>query len=225
MLSKTFKEAKRYSHPSKKEFDLDTAIRLLEEALTLKPDNNEYRQKLDEIREIKAKRSLKFSMRAWDARAVTLLDGERGTAVSGIVEQGTIRDGDEVKIRRGRQVTKSAKVFEVGSATEKGFAVAGQHVEMAIIGDVDLKDGDIIEAVTMMLAKEIQMKQPPGQKPGKYWAWTAVIFFAMLAAIGGAISLVVILGTSWVSILIILAIALGMGLLVSFAEERRKRHL
>ena len=157
-----FKEAKRYSHPSKKEFDLDTAIRLLEEALSLKPDNNQYRQKLDEIREIKAKRNLPFSMRAWNATAVTLLNGEPGTAVSGIVEQGTIRDGDEVRIRRGRRVIKRSKVFEVGSATGKGFAVAGQHVEMAIVGDVDVQDGDMIEAVTMELAKEIQMKQPPG---------------------------------------------------------------
>ena len=96
-------EAKQYSNPYKKEFDLDTAISLLEEAVTLRSDKEQYSQKLVEIRELKAKTSLKFSMRAWDARAVTLLDGEPGTAVSGIVEQGTIRNGDEVKIRRGRQ--------------------------------------------------------------------------------------------------------------------------
>ena len=277
---KRFEEAKRYSHPEKKEFDLDTAIRLLEEALTLKPDNNQYRQKLDEIREIKEKRSLEFSMRVWDARAVILLDGELGTAASGIVEQGTIQDGDEVKIRRGRRVTKSAKVFEVGSATGDGFAVAGQHVEMAIIGDVDLKEGDIIEAVTMELATEIQMKQPSGQKSSawfwvgfalltlsagwvtlviivtvdegnggmviaglitlvpigigiygiwrgitKRWAWTAVMIVALWAAIGGTLTSLFILGISWVSVPIILAITLGVGLLVSFAEERRKRHL
>lgn len=62
-----------------------------------------------------------------------------------------------------------------------------------------------------------------GRKPEKYWAWTAVIFFAMMASIGGAISLVVILGTSLVSGLIILAIALSMAILVGWAEEQRKR--
>ena len=45
-----FNEAKRCSDPSKKEFDLDTAIRLLEEAVMLKPDKKKYRQKLDETK-------------------------------------------------------------------------------------------------------------------------------------------------------------------------------
>lgn len=57
-----FKEAKRYADlskveldVSKKELNLDTAIRLLEEAVMLKPDKKQYGQKLDEIRQIKAK--------------------------------------------------------------------------------------------------------------------------------------------------------------------------
>lgn len=219
---KRFKEAKRYSHPEKKEFDLDKAIRLLEEALALKPDNKQYRQKLDEIREIKAKRSLEFSMRAWDATAVTLLDGEPGTAVNGIIEQGTIRDGDEVKVRRGRRVIKCTKVFGVGCATGERLAVAGQHVKMGIIGDFDVREGDIIEAVTMELAKE-STPVPHRVESNKYWALTAVIVLVVLVWIGGVISVLVILGTSWVALLIIFAIMLGMALLGIWLDEERKK--
>ena len=140
---KRFKEAKRYSHPEKKEFDLDTAIRLLEEAVMLKPDKEQYRQKLEEIREIKSKSSLKFSMQARYARAVTFPDGKLGVVVSGIAEQGSIRDGDEVKIRGG-----SGKVFEVVSAIRgAGRGVTGQHVNLAIVTKDSVGDGYIIEGV------------------------------------------------------------------------------
>ncbi len=52
-----FREAKRYGDLNNKEFDPDAAIRLLEEAVMLKPDKKKYREKLDEIHEIKAKRA------------------------------------------------------------------------------------------------------------------------------------------------------------------------
>ena len=141
-----FKEAERYSHPSKKEFDLDTAIRLLEEAVMLKPDNKQYREKLDEIREIKAKGNLKFSMRVQNRRLVTFADGEAGVEVSGIVEQGTIRDGDEVEIK-GRGGTRRAKVCEVVSPKGAGSGVAGQHLLLGIVTKDKVKDGDVIEGV------------------------------------------------------------------------------
>ena len=141
-----FKEAERYSHPTKKEFDLDTAIRLLEEAVMLKPDKEQYREKLDEIREIKAKRNLKFSMQVQNRRLVTFADGEAGVEVSGIVEQGTIRDGDEVEIK-GRGGTRRAKVFEVVSRRGSGVAVTGQDVRLAIVTKEKVRDGDIIVGV------------------------------------------------------------------------------
>lgn len=139
-----FKQAERYSHPKKKEFDLDEAIRLLEEAVMLKPDNEKYCQKLEEIREIKSKSSLKFSMQARYARAVTFPDGKLGVVVSGIAEQGSIRDGDEVEIRGGED-TRRGKVFEVVSSKGLGVGVAGQHLDLAVVGDV--KDGDMIAGV------------------------------------------------------------------------------
>lgn len=49
-----FKDAKSYSDPWKSEFDLDRAIRLLEEAVMLKPDRKKYRSMLNEMLEIKA---------------------------------------------------------------------------------------------------------------------------------------------------------------------------
>lgn len=54
---KLFNEARRYADLSKKEFDLDRAIRLLEEAVMLKPDREKYRKELDRIREMKARRA------------------------------------------------------------------------------------------------------------------------------------------------------------------------
>ncbi len=112
--------------------------------MLLKPDKNQYRQKLDEIREIKAKTSLKFSMRARNARAVTFPDGEPGVVVDGTIEQGTIRDGDEVEIRGGKG-TRRAKVSEVVSRRGSGVAVAGQAISLAIVGNV--KNVYIIEGV------------------------------------------------------------------------------
>lgn len=139
-----FKEAERYSNPRKKEFDLDAAIRFLEEAVMLKPDKKQYCQKLEEIREIKSKSSLKFSMQARNRLAITFPDGKLGVRVSGIAEQGSIRDGDEVEIRGGKD-TRRGKVFEVVSPKERGFGVAGQYLDIAIVGDV--KDGDMIAGV------------------------------------------------------------------------------
>ena len=151
-----FKEAKRYSHPSKKEFDLDTAVRLLEEALMLKPDKEQYRQKLDEIGEIKAKRDLKFSMRARSVGVVTDPGGGRGeetkryTSVNGIIEQGTIREGDEVEIR-GHRGTRRAKVEGVNTGYFPGpdFCVAGQEVCLTLqdLAENDVMPGDELEGV------------------------------------------------------------------------------
>ena len=47
-----FKEAKRCSDPRSKEFDLDRATRLLEEAPMLKPYEEKYRKKLEEVKVI-----------------------------------------------------------------------------------------------------------------------------------------------------------------------------
>jgi len=125
-----FKQAKRLSRPNSKEFDLDTAIGLLEGAVLLKPDNKKYSQKLEEIRHIKANTSLKFSMRAWTLRAVTFPNKKQGVRLTGVIVQGTIRDGDEVRI-----LESYGTVYEVDSATGRGYAVAGQQVTLAIVTD------------------------------------------------------------------------------------------
>ena len=141
-----FKKAKHYSDPSKKEFDLDTAIRLLEEAVMLKPDKKQYGQKLDEIREIKAKSRLKFSMRVDEAFPATFITGAQGMVVRGRVKQGTIRIGDEVEIR-GLGRTRRAKVFEVDSL--KGFGIPSERVPLLIedLTKDDVKPGDKVEGV------------------------------------------------------------------------------
>lgn len=136
-----FKESERYSHPKKKEFDLEAAIRHLEEAAILKPDNEQYRQKLEEIREIQKRSSLKFMMQAQNPRAVTLPDGEPGVVVSGIIQQGTIREGDEVKLAGGM-----GKVFDVVSAIKGADSgVAGQHIDLAIATKQRVENRAIIE--------------------------------------------------------------------------------
>ena len=52
---KLFEEAERCFSIYQNEFDLDRAIRLLEEAVMLKPDKKEYCKLLDESRDIRAK--------------------------------------------------------------------------------------------------------------------------------------------------------------------------
>jgi len=129
-----FKEAKRYSDPSKKEFDLESAISLLEEALMLKADNEQYRQKLDEIREIKAK---KFVMQITAAMNVTLEKEVPGVVIIGRVYLGTIQNGDEVQIR-GPRGTIRAKVFDV--VNPKSLGVPGKELRLAIQGVANYED-------------------------------------------------------------------------------------
>jgi len=126
--SKRFREAERFSHPKKKEFDLDKAISLLEEVVSLKPADNKYRQKLEEIRELKLKGGMKFFMRARYPKAATFPNKKQGLVVSGTIEQGIIRDGDEILIAGSR-----GTIFEVIAPTGKGNAIAGQDVTLAII--------------------------------------------------------------------------------------------
>ncbi len=49
-----FKEAKRYGDPSKKELDLDRAIRLLEDAITLKPHEEKYRKQFEKLKALRS---------------------------------------------------------------------------------------------------------------------------------------------------------------------------
>ena len=145
---KCFKEAKRCSDPSKKEFDLDRAISLLEEAVMLKTDKKQYGQKLEEVREIKAKSQLKFSMQVREVHGgLTSEAGATGVLIDGRVEQGIVRNGDEVEIK-GRGATRMAKV-EVDDP--KGFAVPGEevllYVEGLTGGDIDIEKGDVVEKV------------------------------------------------------------------------------
>jgi len=140
-----FKEAKRCSDPRKKEFDLDRAISLLKEAVMRKPDKEQYRQKLDEVSEIKAKSRLKFSMQVREVSGATFETGATGVLIEGRVEQGIVRNGDEVEIK-GRGATRRAKV-EVDDP--KGFAVSGEKVLLFVedLTDNDISEVDVVEGV------------------------------------------------------------------------------
>ena len=140
-----FKEAKRCSDPSKKEFDLDRAISLLEEAVMLKPGKRQYNERLNEIREIKSKSHLKFSMQVREVHGATFETGATGVFIEGRVEQGIVRNGDEVEIKR-RGVTRKVKV-EVDDT--KGFAVPGEEVYFLIedLSGDDISKGDVVEGV------------------------------------------------------------------------------
>lgn len=127
---KHFKESAKYTKPTSKEFDLDKAIHLLEEAVMLKPDNKKYSQKLEEIRQIKVKSSLEFLMMGANARRVSFPDKKLGIALNGTIEQGGIQDGDDVFID-GFHGT----IYKVDSPTGKKQAGAGQKVTLAIITD------------------------------------------------------------------------------------------
>lgn len=144
---KHFREAKTCSDPSMEEFDLDSAIRLLEEAVRLKPDKKQYHQKLDETREIKAKRRLKFSMQVQEVSTATFSKtGATALVIEGRVEQGTIRNGDEIQIS-GPQGTRRAKVF---LPTRQELGIPGKKVRIAIEGLTkrgDVRKGDLVEKV------------------------------------------------------------------------------
>jgi len=103
----------------------------LEEALALKPDKKQYRRKLDNIRGIRARCSLKFSMKGKLLALVSFPEEGKGVVLEGKVEQGTIRTGDVVRITERHLGT----VYEVTCPTGKEFAVVGQEVTLAIVTD------------------------------------------------------------------------------------------
>ena len=106
-----------------------------EEVTPLEPDNKQYSEKLEEVGELQAEGDLKFSMEGKDTRMVSFPGGKKGVVVDGIVEQGTIRDGDEVLIE-GHQGT----IYEVKAPAGKGLGVAGQKVTLAIVTDMRWRD-------------------------------------------------------------------------------------
>jgi len=95
--------------------------------------------------EVKSSPDAKFSMRVEEAFQATFASGALGMVVEGTVEQGTIRDGDEVEIR-GYRGTKRAKVFEIDAP--EGFA-AGDNIRLLIedLTERDVMLGDIVERV------------------------------------------------------------------------------
>lgn len=96
--------------------------------------------------EVELRSGVKFSMRVEEAFQATFTSGALGMVVGGTVEQGTIRNEDEVEIR-GYQGTKRAKVFEVD--TLKGSAAPDERVRLLIedLTEDDVKLGDIVERV------------------------------------------------------------------------------
>jgi len=114
------------------------------------PDEAQYLAKriLDFAQEAEVEFSpgAKFSMRVDEAFQATFASGALGMVVGGTVEQGTIRNGDEVEIRR-YQSTKRARVFEVDAPT--GFGAAGEKIRLLIedLTERDVMLGDIVERV------------------------------------------------------------------------------
>ena len=137
-----FEEAKQYSDPDKKEFDLDGAIGLLEEALILKPDNIQYNQRLAQIRRIKLRSQLRLYMRILAVYgSATMETEESGLFVDAKVGLGIVRGGDKVEAK-GRH-----KVLYVDSP--KGFGVPGETIGLVIedLTTNDIKEGDAVEGV------------------------------------------------------------------------------
>lgn len=138
-----FKEVKRCSDPRKKEFDLDKAISLLKEAVMLKPFEGKYRNKLEEINELKSKFSSKFLMQVADVFEIK----GRGKIPTGRVQQGVIHPGDEVRIvgpLGERRVTVAR--LEMFHKT-LSLAVPGDAVGLVLQGPVVVERGDTIEGV------------------------------------------------------------------------------
>ena len=135
-------EAKQYSNPYKREFDLDKAINLLEQALVLKPGNRQCNQILDQIRRIKLRSESKLYMLILAVYGyATMETDEVGLFVDAKVGQGIVRNGDHVKVK-GRH-----KVLYVDSP--KGFGVPGETVGLVIedLTTNDIKEGDAVEGV------------------------------------------------------------------------------
>ena len=109
-------------------------------------DSEASRQKLDRSRLVKSSPGAKFSMRVEGAFQATFTSGALGMVVGGTVEQGTIRNGDEVEVR-GYRSTKRAKVFEVD--TPMGSAAQGERIQLLIedLTEDDVRWGDIVERV------------------------------------------------------------------------------
>lgn len=156
---KRFKEAIRYIDPDKKEFDLDKATMLLEEAIMLKPYEEKYRKQLEQVRTMKPNLGKKFLMHVDDVYQIK----GRGTVLTGVVQQGIIRSGDRVRIA-GNLGDRSDTVkgiekfgaktyapeFPEGIPTSTGFvskALPGDDVglELASLRGDDVERGDAIE--------------------------------------------------------------------------------
>jgi len=101
-----------------------------EDAIPLKPDNKQYSEKLEEVGKLQTEGDMKFSMEGKDAKLVSFPGGKKGVVVKGTIEQGTIRDGDEVWIEGLPGV-----IYEVKAPNGKGFGVADQKVTLAIVTD------------------------------------------------------------------------------------------
>ena len=109
-----FKEAKRCSNPKKKEFDLDRAIRLLEEAVSLRPDSD-YSKELDDLRKIKAKSKLNLTLHC------ILLNKVYNKA-----NNQWLTGGHAMIARLGRFQVNMDKLDEVKKAFEKGVIPAAK---------------------------------------------------------------------------------------------------
>lgn len=138
-----FREAKQCADPGKQEFNLDKAINLLQEAVVLKPFEEKYRNKLEEVNELKAKFNLKFLMEVEDIFEIK----GRGVVPTGRVQQGVVHPGDEVQIVGPlgvRRVTvDSLEVFH----RNPSLAVPGDSVGVVFQSRVVVQRGDTIEGV------------------------------------------------------------------------------
>jgi len=96
--------------------------------------------------EVELSPGAKFSMRVEEVFRALFASGTLGMVVGGRVEQGTIRNGDEVEVR-GRGRSRRAKVFEVDTLT--GSGAAGERVQLLIedLTEDDIRWGDIVERV------------------------------------------------------------------------------
>jgi translation elongation factor EF-Tu-like GTPase len=145
---KRYKKASKLMEGADKEHDMEEAIHLLEEAAMIKPHEEKYRENLEEANKIRANLGKKFLMPVEDV----FLIKERDIAVRGIVQQGIIRDGDEVWVRGVHGDKKDTVVLlQKGTKDSRPFtitrAIPGDEVSFFLkkLSSDDVELGDTIE--------------------------------------------------------------------------------
>ena len=143
---KSYKEAKILSDPSRKAFDTEAALLLLEKAVTLKPLEEKYSAALERLRKLKTSLDEEFLSKVVDFVHIS----GRGTVLIVVIDQGFVGLGEKILIKGSlRDIT--AKVISIEqNARILDYACIGDEAGL-LLKDVamdDLRDvlpGNMVE--------------------------------------------------------------------------------